>query len=236
MLRFGVHEEQPVFRGKLFGLSTKKKTRTNIFSAVKTRACLRCRNVVKFTVARSEQCQEKISLAKMRPSFRCVYSSPVSCSSRRLYSCWGKVSRQQRFRKRPQDAAGLYVLCTRAWLARLFLLRPDLVSYVRVSGGSTAIVAWVRFYYCSVVTARSPGEETWRAALLHRATSCSTFPLRCPTMRWTIRSFAQWNLILVYLQHSKFNIVYILHITLPCLETRHLLCVSTWLRSCMLTI
>ena len=72
MLRFGVHEEQPVFRGKLFGLSTKKKTRgaggTNIFSAAKKRACLCRRNVVKFTVARSKQCQEKISLAKTRPS------------------------------------------------------------------------------------------------------------------------------------------------------------------------
>ena len=32
-----------------------------------------------------------------------------------------------------------------------------------------------------------------------------------PQLRSTTRPFAQWNLILAHLQHSKFNILYILH-------------------------
>jgi len=58
--------------------------------------------------------------------------------------------------------------------------------------------------------------------LTNRADSLVTTDQR--SLRRTTRPFAQWNLILAHLQHSKFDIVYTSHSTF---ETFHRLCVYT---------
>jgi len=58
-------------------------------------------------------------------------------------------------------------------------------------------------------------------------------------MRCTTRPFAQWNLILAHLQHSKCNIVYIYRV-ISCIYTGHVAlkcfisCAFTRVRNCML--
>jgi len=72
---------------------------------------------------------------------------------------------------------------------------------------------------------------------MHACFYWSVFPLRCASvqLRGTSKPFAQWNLILAHLQHSKFHILYMYISHRPITAWNASLVVSTWLHSCIST-